>query len=87
MRVLRQKVFSLLTERIREEYLIKPGDFDKFPKIVQNYYLQGINKDFYDLINLQGCHGLNPFPTPILDKNLIKMDIFLYLQKIKIMLT
>lgn len=68
MRVLRQKVFSLLTERIREEYLIKPGDFDKFPKIVQNYYLQGINKDFYDLINLQGCHGFNPFPTPILDK-------------------
>lgn len=68
MRVLKQKVFSLLTEQVREEYLTKPGDFDKLPKIVQNYYLQGINKDFYDLINLQGCHEFNPFPTPILDK-------------------
>ena len=72
MKIYRLKRFSQVTEQVREEYITVPGDISNLPEIVQRYYKVGLNKDFLELINLQGCHEYNPFPVPIIDDKVDK---------------
>lgn len=57
----------MLVEGVEENYTVIPKNLNRLPLVVQNYYKQGLNKDFLDLIRLQDCHEFNPFPVPVIN--------------------
>lgn len=64
MKIIRQKVFSLVAESSFFNKLPRKEVFNSLPKIIQNYYKVGLNKDFLKLSELQDTLGDSPFPTP-----------------------